>query len=197
MVGWRYGGSTAGAAQIVAGCLRMMRGLPLVRGPKQFSTGRLKIEDVLLSTNGGRPGTGIMEPIQKDVAAWVDASRYDLETARALLRSRRYVYVLFMCQQSIEKLLKAHVTARTGEFPPRIHALVRLGALAGLDLSQDEKTLLERLSVYYLQSRYPPEVQVLAKGVDRSTAAAHLKQTEALWKRLRQHLARKRLPGER
>ncbi len=40
-------------------------------------------------------------------------------TARALLKSRRYLYVLFMCQQALEKLLKAHVTARTGEFPPR------------------------------------------------------------------------------
>ncbi len=41
------------------------------------------------------------EPADIDVTAWVDASRYDLMTAKALLRSRRYVYVLFMCQQSI------------------------------------------------------------------------------------------------
>ena len=49
----------------------------------------------------------------KDVKSWVDASQYDLETARALLESRRYLYVLFMCQQSLEKLLKAHL------IPPR------------------------------------------------------------------------------
>ena len=46
-------------------------------------------------------------PTEKDVKSWVDASRYDLATARALLKSRRYLYVLFMCQQAIEKILKA------------------------------------------------------------------------------------------
>lgn len=130
-------------------------------------------------------------PPRKDVDAWVEASRYDLETARALLKSRRYLYVLFMCQQALEKLLKAHVTTRTREFPPRSHNLLRLGELAAIELSQDEKTLLERLSLYYLQSRYPPEIQTLAKRVGRLTATSHFEQTEALWKRLRRGLARK------
>lgn len=126
----------------------------------------------------------------KDVKSWVDASRYDLKTARALLESRRYLYVLFMCQQSLEKLLKAHLTASTGVFPPRIHGLVRLAELAGLELSQDDKALLERLSLYYLQSRYPPEIQALAKTITRSVAMTHMEQTEALWKRLRRQLTR-------
>ncbi len=130
------------------------------------------------------------DPTRKDVKSWVDASRYDLETARALLESRRYLYVLFMCQQSLEKLLKARITARTAEFPPRIHGLVRLAELAGLELSQEDKTLLERLSLYYLQSRYPPEIQALAKEINRPVAVAHLAQTEALWKRLRRQLTR-------
>jgi hypothetical protein len=39
-----------------------------------------------------------MSGVEKDVAPWVNASRYDLVTARAMLKSRRYVYVLFMCQ---------------------------------------------------------------------------------------------------
>ncbi|MBI3779493.1 MAG: HEPN domain-containing protein [candidate division NC10 bacterium] len=126
----------------------------------------------------------------KDVKSWVDASRYDLETARALLGSRRYLYVLFMCQQSLEKLLKAHLTRRTAAFPPRIHSLGRLAELAGLELSQDDKALLERLSLYYLQSRYPPEIHALAKQITRSVAMTHLAQTEVLWKRLRRHLIR-------
>lgn len=73
--------------------------------------------------------------IEKDVRSWLDASRYDLETARALLKSRRYLYVLFMCQQAIEKILKACAMVKTGEFPPRIHNLARLGELGALDFS--------------------------------------------------------------
>lgn len=51
--------------------------------------------------------------------------------------------------------------------------------------------MLERLSLYYLQSRYPPEIEELAKTVKRAMAAEQLRQTEALWKRLRRRLTRK------
>jgi HEPN domain-containing protein len=129
---------------------------------------------------------------EKDIKAWLDASRYDLVTARALQKSRRYVYVLFLCQQSLEKLLKALVMARTKEFPPRTHNLVRFGELTALQFSQEERELLERLSLYYLQNRYPPDVQALARTVSSAIATTHLQQTEAVWKRLRRQLTRKR-----
>ena len=134
----------------------------------------------------------MVSPAGKDIKLWVDASRYDLETARALLESRRYLYVLFMCQQSLEKLLKAHVMARTVEFPPRIHSLVRLTEFAALNPSEEERGFLERLSLYYIQSRYPPDIQGLTRKVSRSLAVEHLTQTEFLWKRLRRQLAQKK-----
>ena len=129
---------------------------------------------------------------EKDIKSWLDASRYDLETARAMLKSRRYLYVLFMCQQSLEKLLKAFVTARKGEFPPRIHNLVRLGEVAALEFSDDERKLLERLSLYYLQSRYPPEIQALARRTSRAMASGCFEETEILWKRLRRQVTLKK-----
>lgn len=136
---------------------------------------------------------GMSEPADIDVTAWVNASHYDLQTARSLLRSRRYIYVLFMCQQqSVEKLLKAHVTRATGELAPRIHNLVRLAEMSGEEFTAEERVLLERLSLYYLQARDPPEIAVLAKTVKRAMAADHLQQTERLWKRLRRPLRRER-----
>ncbi len=75
----------------------------------------------------------------KDARAWIEASRYDLATAQAMLGARRYLYVLFMCQQSLEKLLKACVIARRGVFPPRIHDLLRLEGVAEMGLSAEEK----------------------------------------------------------
>lgn len=128
----------------------------------------------------------------KDVKSWVEASRYDLETARALLESRRYLYVLFMCQQSLEKLLKAHVMTRTVELPPRIHSLVRLAELAAVSVTEEERGFLERLSLYYIQCRYPPDIRNLTRKVNRSLAAEHLAQTESLWKRLRRQVVRKK-----
>lgn len=37
---------------------------------------------------------------------WLDIAQYDLETAVANYKSGRYLYVAFMCQQSIEKVVK-------------------------------------------------------------------------------------------
>ena len=34
---------------------------------------------------------------------WEDIAEYDFETANAMLNSGRYLYVVFMCQQAIEK----------------------------------------------------------------------------------------------
>ncbi len=37
---------------------------------------------------------------------WLDNAKYDLETAEAMLISKRWLYVVFMCQQAIENWLK-------------------------------------------------------------------------------------------
>ena len=36
---------------------------------------------------------------------WEDIAEYDLVTAEAMLFSGRYLYVVFMCQQAVEKLV--------------------------------------------------------------------------------------------
>lgn len=37
---------------------------------------------------------------------WFDLAEYDLVTAKAMLDTKRYLYVGFMCHQSIEKNIK-------------------------------------------------------------------------------------------
>lgn len=39
---------------------------------------------------------------------WIDMAGYDLDTARAMLQTGRYLYVGFMCYQAVEKSLKAY-----------------------------------------------------------------------------------------
>lgn len=40
------------------------------------------------------------------VKYWLDLSNYDIETAIAMQKSKRYLYVGFMCHQTIEKNFK-------------------------------------------------------------------------------------------
>jgi HEPN domain-containing protein len=124
-----------------------------------------------------------MDPTDVNIPRlWVERAQYDLGTARAMLESARYLYVLFCCQQAIEKTLKAIIAKRTGECPPRLHNLPALSERAGIQLDQDRLRLIEDLSRYYIQSRYAEEIPDLSTTLNRSIADAVLKQTEDLFK---------------
>jgi HEPN domain-containing protein len=108
---------------------------------------------------------------------WLDQSAYDLETAEAMLKSGRYLYVLFCCQQAVEKKLKALSMKRTNAFPPRLHQLTRLAEAAGCALNEKQEDFLRELSSYYVQSRYPEEIATMGKDVDLGLAEDILKKT--------------------
>ena len=45
--------------------------------------------------------------MDEKIKYWLELSDYDYETAVVMLNSKRYLYVGFMCHQTIEKILKA------------------------------------------------------------------------------------------
>jgi HEPN domain-containing protein len=110
--------------------------------------------------------------------SWAEQSQYDLETARAMLESGRHLYVLFCCQQSVEKALKALIVRQTGGFPPRIHNLVQLAESAGVETLVERRRFLGELTAYYIQSRYPEEIRRLGSTIRREVAEETLKKTE-------------------
>ena len=109
---------------------------------------------------------------------WTEQARYDLDTARAMFDSGRYLYVLFCCQQAVEKTLKALIVKRTSDFPPRLHNLLRLAEIADIKMEPDREDFLGELSGYYIQTRYPEEIQSLAQALDREIAQDALDKTE-------------------
>jgi HEPN domain-containing protein len=98
---------------------------------------------------------------------WIDRARYDLDTARAMLASGRYLYVLFCSQQAVEKAL---IVQKTDELPPRVHNLPRLAEVAGVELSQERLRFVGQLSAYYIQSRYPEEIEATGSTVTQELA---------------------------
>ncbi len=111
---------------------------------------------------------------------WADQARYDLETAQAMLDSGRFLYVLFCCQQAVEKMLKALIAQRSSECPPRVHNLLRLAEHAGIEPDPSQTLLMEDLSRFYVQSRYPEEVPALSHGLDRQKGEQVLNQTKGV-----------------
>jgi HEPN domain-containing protein len=60
---------------------------------------------------------------QQKFAYWLDVAEYDLKTADAMYNSGRYLYVAFMCQQSLEKLAKGLYNFYIDDHVPRVHTL--------------------------------------------------------------------------
>ena len=111
---------------------------------------------------------------------WMDQARYDADTARAMLEAGRYLYVLFCCQQAVEKAIKGVIALRSGEMPPRLHRLMRLAEKAGLEVDASRAEQLRKLTGYYVQTRYPEEIRRLSAGVDRPLAEEAIGYTEEL-----------------
>ena len=112
------------------------------------------------------------------VERWAEQARYDLDTARAMLDSGRYLYVVFCCQQAVEKALKAIIVKQTHDFPPRLHNLLRLAEIASVALDQDREAFFGELSGYYVQTRYPEEIESLGGSLNRVAAGETLRKTE-------------------
>lgn len=95
-----------------------------------------------------------------------------------MLASGRYLYVVFCCQQAVEKVLKAVIVRKTGALPPRVHNLLRLAEAAGAQPDQEQNRFLGELSAYYIQSRYPEEIEIADSSISRELAEDVMKNTE-------------------
>ena len=90
--------------------------------------------------------------MDEKVKYWLELSDYDFETAEAMLTSGRYLYVGFMCHQTIEKILKAYFTKIKKETAPFTHSLSHLARKADLlniltDELKDTIDFLEPLNI--------------------------------------------------
>ena len=93
-----------------------------------------------------------------------------------MFEAGRYLYVLFCCQQAVEKMLKSVIVERTDELPPRIHQLARLAEVGGVAVDEKQVDFLREPSAYYIPTRYPEEVTNLALDVKEEKARQVLSQ---------------------
>lgn len=106
---------------------------------------------------------------------WLQRADYDVETAEAMYASARYIYVVFMCQQALEKCLKGLLVYQ-GKEPLPIHNLRRLLEMTGNIADVDKESLrkIDFLSQFYLNARYKEDLQELLRLVGRETAREYL-----------------------
>ena len=115
---------------------------------------------------------------------WFKIADYDLETARAMLNSGRYLYVGFMCHQTIEKAYKAIIArdCKEGEIPPKIHDLTKLAVRAKLFsiMTEEHQDFLDELNPLNIEARYPEYKDEIAVGMSKESSIVLLNKTEDL-----------------
>ncbi len=124
------------------------------------------------------------------VEYWIDLAIYDLETAKAMLKSKRYLYVGFMCNQVVEKMFKAYYVNQKGEQPPYTHKLIRLAEESNVYklMSEEQKEFLYLVSPLNIEARYPTQKEEVLKALDKNNCKYIINKTEEMVKWIRTKL---------
>jgi HEPN domain-containing protein len=113
---------------------------------------------------------------------WIDLSDYDLETARAMLQSKRYLYVGFMCHQAIEKAFKAYFVKLKSETPPFSHSLSYLAGKGDFYnlFSETQQQFIDQLEPLNIEARYPSHKERLMKSLTDAKCNEIIEKTKEL-----------------
>lgn len=125
--------------------------------------------------------------MRKDTKNWLALADYDLETARHMLATGRYLYVVFLCHLALEKMLKAHVAEITQEVPIKTHDLIYLVKKCELEVPENHLDFIGKINTASIPTRYPEDLQRSLKEYPKSIAKDYLDQTMELVKWLKQH----------
>ncbi|NLF83943.1 MAG: HEPN domain-containing protein [Candidatus Gastranaerophilales bacterium] len=111
---------------------------------------------------------------------WRELAEYDMETAKVMLDSKRYVYVGFMCHQAIEKALKAYYVKVKNELPPYTHSLILLVTKTGIygEITEEKKGFISFLDPLNVATRYPATISKLLNILTPEVCKNLIQQTE-------------------
>jgi HEPN domain-containing protein len=113
---------------------------------------------------------------------WLDIAQYDLETAEAMFTTGRWLYVVFMCQQAIEKLCKGLHLFFIDDDIPKTHdinsLLTKFDDKLPVAIDNNKRMLFAKLSAFYLNNRYPEYKNRLSKSLGREETLTILNDTK-------------------
>ncbi len=108
--------------------------------------------------------------MKKATKNWIDTANYDLKTAEAMLLSKRYIYVIFMCHLSIEKMIKAIISTEVKGFPPKSHGLLFLSQKASIKFPDELQEFIELLDNVSVVTRYPENLKKMSRDFNKKKA---------------------------
>ena len=125
---------------------------------------------------------------EEKVAYWIESAASDWRVAGHLFEKKDFSYALFLGHLSLEKSIKAVFVSRHDAVPPFTHRLPYLAEKAGLLLSTEQLELLEVVTDFNLEARYPDERFTFQKKCTAEFTTGYLRKIEEMMAWLRQQL---------
>ena len=123
---------------------------------------------------------------QEKFEYWLTHAQEDLQTAKAMFHAKRWMYVMFCCQQAVEKLVKGlYGLYLNFNNIPRVHNVSRLindfTEKMPQPVTQDQFDFFDILTRYYLNNRYPDYVEDLLTQTKEDNAREVLVKTKEIF----------------
>lgn len=126
-----------------------------------------------------------MTNIPRQTEYWLKSAEEDFEVGSNLIKDGKTRHGLFFIHLAVEKTLKACVCKNQKKTPPKIHNLINLYQLGGLEQDMERQDTIESLNRFCLEGRYPEESPVIP---DKKEAQRYLKIAEQLIEWLKKQL---------
>ena len=129
--------------------------------------------------------------MKEKIEYWIEMAEYDLETARVMLKGKRFLYVGFMCHQVIEKILKGFYVFEKKDNPPYTHNLSYLVDQSGISdkMTEEQKDLIDLLEPLNVEARYPTHKERLMRSLNDERCKEIIQKTEGLYQWIKQQLS--------
>jgi len=123
---------------------------------------------------------------------WKESSANDWNVAQGLFQLKHYAHCLFFCHLSLEKIIKAVYVKRHKGHAPLSHDLVSLCQKSGIEMTPDQRDILETITTFNIQGRYADYKSEFHKTFNkRPVAQEFLAFTKQLRIWLEKHLTEK------
>ncbi|MFP4445649.1 MAG: HEPN domain-containing protein [Desulfosudaceae bacterium] len=114
------------------------------------------------------------------ITYWINSADNDWQVAGHLVEKGDNAYALFFGHLTLEKLLKALFVKMKDDTPPMTHRLVYLAEKCDLTLSEEQTEILETVTDFHLEARYPDEKFSFQKKCTKTFTLRHLNQIEEM-----------------
>lgn len=126
--------------------------------------------------------------MRKEIENWWLQAKEDFDSSKINFNAKKYYVSVFLCQQAVEKGLKAFILNKEKIMSFEGHSLIYLGKTAKVPESFFPG--LKKLSPHYLLTRYPDISEDVPYEIyDKTQAEEFLKFTEEVLTWIKKHLA--------